>query len=213
MSESPTTIYLIRHGETAFNVDSRFRGRVDIPLSKDGFAQAQELAHALCYAPFAALYSSPLSRAIQTAEAISLSQCLDIVPHPKFNNIDLGDWTDRPKSEIESEYPELWREWISSPERMSIPNAETIESVRSRSTGALDRLVSLHRGQCFGIVSHRAVLKPLIASLLFMPEPYFWKLHLNTASFTVFEHTKETGYKLLHFNLTDHLSSYVEEVF
>ncbi|MCK5833925.1 histidine phosphatase family protein [bacterium] len=213
MKESITTVYLVRHGETVSNVEGRFRGRVEIPLNSDGIHQAHELADSLCNIPFSAIYSSPLPRAMQTAEPIALSRCTDIIPHPKFNNIDLGDWTNRLKSDIMAEYSELWETWITTPEHMQIPNAETIEQVRMRSFDAIKRLVDTHSGERFAVVTHRAVLKPLIAALLNIPEPYFWKLHLDTASYSIFRYSRIRGWTLINFNLTHHLSNCSEEVF
>ncbi|HHS50535.1 MAG TPA: histidine phosphatase family protein, partial [candidate division Zixibacteria bacterium] len=193
MGNSSTKIFLVRHGETASNVENRFRGRADIPLSENGFAQVHELADELRNVPFAAIYSSPLSRALQTAEAIAMKRSLGVVSHHGFNNLDIGDWTDRPKAEIQREYPELWERWTSAPERMQIPGGETIEAVRARAFNALQSLVEAHKGEAFAVVTHRAVLKPLMSAMLGIPEPFFWKFRITTASYSVFEHGKN-GY-------------------
>ena len=211
VSENPTRIYLVRHGETASNVEGLFRGRSDIPLNDNGLEQARDLADVFRKYPFDAVYSSPLSRAMETAKAIVANRPIAVVSIPDFNNIDLGEWTGRPKSEIEKEYPELWEQWITVPEELVIPGGEKIMSVRKRSFEALQKLTQKHMGGCFAVVSHRAVLKPLIAAILNMALPFFWRLHLDTASFTIFEHTEKRGYVLTCFNSTHHLKKYVIE--
>lgn len=212
MANPRTRIYLVRHGETASNVTQRFRGRADIPLNERGRKQIRLLADALNCVPFSAVYSSPLSRSMETAEAIALTRCLEVQPHPAFQNIDLGEWTDRPKSEIQEEYPELWKEWNDSPEGIQLPGGEKVSGVRERSFRGLERLCENHRGETFAIVSHRAVLKPLCAAILGMDAPYFWRLHLDTAGYSVFERG-DKGYILRHFNQTSHLNGHAGESF
>ncbi len=213
MSETPTTLYLVRHGETASNVEGRFRGKADIPLSENGLLQAQNLADALSNVPLSAIYSSPLSRALKTAEPIAQGRNLKIKIHPGFDNINLGEWTDRPKAEIEAMFPELWKLWITEPEKLTIPDAEAIDEVRARSFAALEELAAVHEGETFAVVTHRAVIKPLVSAMLDLPAPYFWRFHLDTASYSIFRRSRINGWTMVNFNLTHHLFESVEEIY
>ncbi len=211
MGPCSTQIYLIRHGETASNAEGRFRGRADIRLNENGRKQSADLSRALRNHHFDAIYSSPLSRATETAGAIAADRDMKVVANPGFNNIDLGGWTDRPKADIQREYPVLWRQWITVPERMTIPGGEGILAVQERAYNALRELIERNAGGNFAIVSHRAVLKPLVAAMLGIPVPFFWKIHLDTAGFTIFEHDDSRGFTLFHFNVTHHLGKFVHE--
>lgn len=202
-----TLIYLIRHGETASNVEGKFRGRADIPLSENGIRQSRTLAKELRDVPFVAIYSSPLKRSIQTAEELSRGRKLDIVRHDKFQNIDLGEWTDRPRAEIEKEYPELWRRWITEPEEMTLPGGESVIDVQNRCREGIIETIEAHRGEKFAIVSHRAVLKPLIAAILEIKKPFFWKIHLDTAGYTVVKYNERNGFMLMHLNIVHHIEN------
>lgn len=208
-----TIIILIRHGETLGNREGFFRGQKDFPLNENGMLQAQALAEELGTWKIDAIYSSPLSRAAQTASPLAQAKGLAVIDEPAFTDIHLGNWEGRSKREVELEEPELWKMWISQPERLKREGAETLAEVQERSYGGLQRIVQDQgeRTRTIAVVSHRAVLKALIARCLGLPEPYFWKIHLDTAAYSIFEHTKERGYMLTLLNQTCHLSDFLRE--
>ncbi|MGC9314383.1 MAG: histidine phosphatase family protein [bacterium] len=210
MSDS-TLIYLIRHGETASNVEGRFRGRADIPLSENGVRQSIALGESMRNIALTAIYSSPLARSIQTAEKLAFGRNIDVMPHPKFQNIDLGEWTDRPRSEIMGKYPAMWKRWITEPEDMALPGGESVMDVQHRCGEGIRNLVQVHQGESIAVVSHRAVLKPLLADIIGIVKPFFWKLHLDTAGWTLVEYNPEIGFKLIHFNIVDHINELTVE--
>jgi broad specificity phosphatase PhoE len=140
---------------------------------------------------------------------------LAVIDEPAFTDIHLGDWEGRSKREVEQEEPEQWKIWISRPERLKREGAETLTEVQERAYRGLQRIVQDQgqgeRTMTIAVVSHRAVLKALIARCLGLPEPYFWKIHLDTAAYSILEHTKERGYMLTLLNQTCHLSDFVRE--
>jgi broad specificity phosphatase PhoE len=205
------TIYLIRHGETASNVEGRFRGRADIPLSENGFRQAEALGLAFRDIELSAIYSSPLIRAMQTAEAVAKGRKTPIIEHESFLNIDLGDWTGKPRAEIEAKYPELWQKWRTVPEDMVIPGGEGVMDVMRRSLDGLNALAAKHMGEKIAVVSHRAVLKPLIAGALGILKPFFWKLHLDTAGWSMLR-SSQGSFTLVHMNIINHIENVTVEV-
>lgn len=211
MNETTTTIYLIRHGETIANVEGIFRGRKDVPLNDNGKKQASDLADALSSVSFSAIYSAPLSRAIETARAIASTRDMQPIPCAEFDNIDLGEWTGRPKKEIQQKFPELWEQWITVPERLTIPGGESILDIQKRAFRKIEELIEEHRGERIAIVSHRAVLKPLIAKMLGIPVPFFWKIHMDNASYSIAEHSQNRGFMLDLLNQTCHLSKFAIE--
>jgi probable phosphoglycerate mutase len=95
-----------------------FRGRSDFPLNERGFIQAQDLARELNNFPIKYIYTSPLSRARQTAEVISYQCGVEIKVEEGFNNIELGNWEGRYKKEIEKRFPVEWKLWVSNPEKL-----------------------------------------------------------------------------------------------
>jgi len=206
-----TLIILVRHGECEGNVKGMFRGRTDFPLNERGLIQAQDLAWELKIFSFKYIYSSPLYRARQTAEAIAKKCGAEVKIKNRFNNINLGNWEGRFKKEIAREYPEEWKLWVDNPEKLHVENMETLYDVQKRAKSCLDNLVSEHNGETLAVVSHRAVLKPLIAACLNIASPYFWKIHLDTASYSLLSYKEGRGYCLIQLNQTKHLKEYVTE--
>ena len=206
-----TLIFLVRHGECEGNIKGMFRGRTDFPLNKRGFIQAQDLARELKSFPLKYIYTSPLVRARQTAEAIGEQCGVEVKAEEGFNNIKLGSWEGRFMKEIAGQYPEEWELWIHNPEKLRVKNMETLYDVQKRTKVCLDSLVSQHNGEVLTVVSHRAVLKPLISACLNIASPYFWKIHLDTASYSLLSYKKDKGYCLIQLNQTKHLKEYVTE--
>ena len=206
-----TLIFLVRHGECEGNIKGMFRGRTDFPLNKRGFTQAQDLARELKSFSLKYIYTSPLVRARQTAEAIGEQCGVEVKAEEGFNNIKLGSWEGRFMKEIAGQYPEEWELWIHNPEKLRVKNMETLYDVQKRAKACLDSLVSKHEGETLAVVSHRAVLKPLISACLNIASPYFWKIHLDTASYSLLSYKKDKGYCLIQLNQTKHLKEYVTE--
>lgn len=201
-----TRIILIRHGESQGNIENRFRGRKDYPLNERGRKQALELTEKLSGFNPDIIYSSPLKRAMETAAPLAQRCSINIIVEEGFNNISLGNWEGRLKSEISREYPEEWQIWLNTPERLNLSGAETFESVQKRAFKSLLRISEEHSNKTIVVVSHRTTLKPLIAASLSIPEPYFWKIHVDTASYSILTHHIERGFCLYRLNDTNHIS-------
>lgn len=208
--EKVLEIYLIRHGECRGNRENLFRGRHDFPLNKNGVVQAECLRERLTGVPFDRVYTSPLKRASQTAEIISVGET-EIVKAEGLTNISLGEWEGMPKEFVAQKYPQLWQLWKTEPEKLNFPGMETLNEVQQRSFAALKEIITNHPEGRVAIVTHRAVLKPLIAAILNIPEPYFWKIHIDTAAYAIVEYHRERDFTLMLLNETDHLQDFVRE--
>jgi len=204
--EKETRIILIRHGECQGNIESRFRGRKDYPLNERGRKQALELAKELETLAPDAIYSSPLKRAIETATPLAARFSKEIIKDEGFNNISFGQWEGLLKSEISKEYPDEWKTWLVAPEKLDMAGVEPMSSIRKRSIESLKRIEARHSGKTVVVVSHRTTLKPLLAAALSIPDPYFWKLHVDTASYSTLLYSKERGFCLYQLNQTKHLT-------
>ena len=202
------TIYLIRHGETQANRDGIFRGRGEVPLSPAGLKQAGELRAYFTSLKVERVFSSPLKRAAETAAICFPSQAIEL--QDLVNNLDLGRWAGREKKEIAQEEPKLWRRWLEEPEKMSFPGGESLAAVKAR-ISLFNRLLAAVNEERIAVVSHRSVLKALLAEALGLKDKWFWKFHLDNASVTVLLHESVRGFVLAKLNRTEHLSDYVFE--
>jgi len=202
-----TEIILIRHGETEWNVGEVFRGRADIELSETGIKQAELLAEYLSNIKIDAIYSSPLKRALKTAQVIARYHSIDIEITHGLIDFDYGQWQALPHQEVKDNYPELYREWTIHPDRVIMPGGESLDDVRKRTTGLIDEVIAKHKGIII-LVTHRVVNKVLICALLGLDNSHFWNIIQDTCGITTFNY--ENG----RFILTRHNdTSFLKPVF
>lgn len=203
--------YLVRHGETSGNQEGKFRGREDFELNETGIAQAKLLGQELSSVSFHAIYSSPLVRAMKTAEIIASYHQLKVIPDDRLTNISLGSWEGVPRVVIKKQFPHLFQLWNTTPEKLIFPGMEPLRQVQKRVMNFIHWCVDQMDSDSdmnIGIVTHRAVLKPLIAGALKIPAPYFWKIQVDTASYSILEYHKERQFTLRLLNQTYHLQQY-----
>ncbi len=137
-----TEIILARHGETEWNVGEIFRGRIDIELNETGIKQAELLAEYLSDVEIDAIYSSPLKRALRTAEVIASHHKLEVEIAPGIIDLDFGQWQGLSLQEVTDKYSGLYAEWLSRPDRVKMPAGESLNDVRERAIGVVDEEIA-----------------------------------------------------------------------
>ncbi|CAN5493284.1 histidine phosphatase family protein [soil metagenome] len=154
---------MVRHGETEWNATKRAQGQADVPLNHLGRLQAQEAAAQLDGVNLAGVYSSDLSRAVDTAEPIARLQGLEVVTDPAFREIDQGEWEGLPLDEIRSRWPDLW-----GPARHYVqrPGGESPEQVQKRALEGVARVIERHPRESVAIVSHGGTIRWIAAHAL-----------------------------------------------
>lgn len=180
----PTRILAIRHGETAWNVDTRLQGHLDIPLNDVGLRQAQQLAQALVQRDaIDAIYASDLSRAHLTAQAIAQRVGQSVTTHVGLRERHFGAFQGRTFAEIEVELPEhAWHWRKRTPEWTPPDGGESLTALRERVVSTVNELGARHRGQQVVLVAHGGVLDIVYraATRLDLQAPRTWAL-TNTA--------------------------------
>ena len=185
-----TQLILARHGETEWNVGEVFRGRIDIELNEIGVKQAELLAKYLSDSKIEAVYSSPLKRASKTAGMIAAYHKLDVEIAPGLIDFNYGGWQGLPHQEVKEGYRELYSEWLKNPHRVKMPGGESLDNVRERALGVIDRVVRQHEGRVV-LVSHRVVNKVLICALLGLDSSHFWNIRQDVGAVTVFSYEND----------------------
>lgn len=157
-----TRIIAIRHGETAWNVETRIQGHLDIPLNDTGRWQARRLAAALAGEQIAAIYSSDLMRAMQTAQGVADGVGLAVVADTALRERAFGRFEGRTFADIESAWPEDALRWRKrDPAFVPPEGGESLLQFRERIVGALDRLAAVHVGEQIALVAHGGVMDVL----------------------------------------------------
>jgi len=180
-----TTIMLIRHGETEWNVEETFRGRADIELNETGIKQAQLLAKYLEDLPIKAVYSSPLKRAIRTAELLVGPHHINVMPAPELIDFDYGEWQGLSHDTVRRKHKALYDEWLKNPHLVRMPKGESLDDVRKRAISLVTQVTAEHEG-AIALVSHRVIHKVIICALLGLDNSHFWNIKLDTCGVTTF---------------------------
>ncbi|MBI2860497.1 MAG: histidine phosphatase family protein [Chloroflexi bacterium] len=180
-----TQLVLIRHGETEWNATGVFRGQIDVSLNETGLKQAELLGEALGRENIEAIYSSPLKRALVTAQAIARHSHREVMVAPVLTDLSFGDWQGLSSREVEDRYPDLWQKWHESPEQVRMPGGESLQDVLARVTLIVKDVLVRHRGTVV-LVTHRVVNKVLICALLGVGNGHFWRIRMDTAAITRF---------------------------
>lgn len=156
-----TTLIVIRHGETPWNRERRMQGTTDTPLSDVGRAQARALGQRLADRAFAALYSSNLARARDTASAIAESAGRDIITDPRLQERRFGIFEGLTAAEIMSRYPDEHARFSSRDPDYAVPGGESARSFTQRCLGCLAEIADRHHGAEVVVVTHGLVLDSL----------------------------------------------------
>ena len=183
-------IILARHGETDWNVAEVFRGRADVALNETGVQQAELLGEYLSGVKIDAVYSSPLKRALKTAEAIAGRHALEVNVVHGLIDFDFGEWQGFSHQEVKDKYKELYAEWINHPDQVSMPAGESLGDVRKRAMVVVNDIMERYHEGRVVLASHRVVNKVLICVLLGLDNSHFWNIKLDTCGITSFSSEK-----------------------
>lgn len=174
-----TRIIAVRHGETAWNVDARIQGQLDIQLNDTGRWQARRVGQALTAEQLSAIYSSDLGRAHETARAIAEAAGIQVVPHAGLRERRFGMFEGRTFDEIQQNWPDHARDWRRRmPDWQPPEGGESLLQLRERVARTVHDLASRHRGEQIAIVAHGGVLDTLyrIATGQEVNSPRTWQL-------------------------------------
>jgi len=159
-----TTIYLARHGESDWNVERRWQGHADRPLTDRGRGQAQDLAARLAGVDLDAVYSSDLRRAWETADAVASAKGLDVIRLPELREVDVGSWSGLTRDECEARFPEAFARWRAGGSGWD--DGESYEEMGERIVEAIGRLAAEHQGGAILVVSHGGPIRAVHAHAL-----------------------------------------------
>jgi len=196
---------LVRHGQTEWNRVERFRGRADVPLNETGLAQAEATGQRIAeeWQP-TAVFSSPLSRAVKTAEAIAKHFNLPVQTHPGLTDIDYGEWQGLMPDEVRERWSEAAHAWYNEPEIACIPGRETLAGLRERAMCTVNELVSHHNEQTIVLVGHTVINRIILLGVLGLGNERFWHIKQDTCAINVFE-VENNDFVMVSMNDTCHL--------
>jgi broad specificity phosphatase PhoE len=166
-----TTLLLARHGETDWNRQRRWQGHADPPLNELGRTQAQAMAPALASREVAAIYSSDLRRANETAQIVAAALSLPVTADPELREIDVGEWSGLTTPEIETRFPDGWERHRAGEDGWE--QGETHAAMQRRIVAAATRIAAGHRSETILLVIHGGTIRALLAHADGVPLPGF----------------------------------------
>ena len=205
MSEA-ARVLAIRHGETAWNVDTRIQGQLDVGLNATGRWQAERLAQALAGEAISAIYASDLGRAHHTAMAISRVAGVAVIAEPGLRERHFGEFQGKTYAEIETTLPEQARLWRTRDPAFAPPGGESLLQLRERVVATCEKLAARHPGELIALVGHGGVMDVLYraATRLDIRAPRTWAL--GNAAINRLLWTTE-GFTLVGWADTQHLEA------
>lgn len=199
--------FLVRHGETEWNHSGRFQGQNEVGLNQRGLAQARETAQASRDWQPTALYASPLTRAMQTANEFSQQLDLPIVSQPALKELDLGRLDGVTGVEMRQNWPEVSEAWGRDPASVVMPGGESLVQLQDRVWQLITDLRDSHQeDDVLVLVSHNFAIRSIFNRMLGMPWSHFHTLYLSLSSVCSMETNPRWGWRLLSYNATAHLS-------
>ena len=158
-----TTLYIVRHCESMGNVEHRFQGRFNAPVSPKGEQQLELLSLRFRNVRLDAVYSSPLNRAYRTAQAIARFHELTVLKREELIELDVGEMENLLLSEIGERFPEVAKNWDKTPDLCEFPGGETMKQAYARINAAIDKIVAENLGKTVAISTHGGVIRSLDA--------------------------------------------------
>lgn len=194
-----TTILLIRHGENNM-VGKRLAGRLPgVHLNEKGQVQARQLAEVLCKAPLKAIYSSPLERAIETAEPLARALGYEIQMAPGLVELNYGNWQGKTLKQLGRF--KLWKTVQEKPSEMRFPQGESFIEVRDRVIAEIERIAAAHEeGDLVATFSHGDIIRLAVSHYLGVPLDLFQRVAANPASISVVHIDKKGRPFVAHVN-------------
>jgi probable phosphoglycerate mutase len=199
------TTVLVRHGASPLSPQKRFSGRADVPLSPDGRAQAALVARRLAdRGGIDLVVTSPLRRAVRTAEAVAAAVGADLVVDTGLVETDFGRWEGLTFAEAWDQWPTELGAWLASPD-VAPPGGESFTATAERVQAALDRLRTEHLGRTLAVVSHVTPIKTLLRLALEAPPSALFRMHLDVAGLSEVDWYADGPASVRYVNDTAHL--------
>jgi broad specificity phosphatase PhoE len=200
-------IYLLRHGEVAWNSKNAYVGSTDLPLNDTGLKQAELAANCLKSKDISAVYSSDLTRAMQTAGSVAAAIGLDVNPLSALREVDYGFWEGLSEEEIAGKYPDILAPWRSNVKGVRIPGGETFQELCDRAFPAFTRIAEKNQDGNVVVVAHKSANRVLICAALGVDINLYRSIGQDNACINRIDRRSDGRFVIESINDTCHLGS------
>ncbi len=198
-------LYLLRHGETDWNVEQRIQGVSDTALNEVGVAQAEALACALRGCSIACVYTSPLRRARRTAEIVARALDAPLLEEAGIAELNQGELEGAAFRHLHQTHPEFMEVWQNHPAEARMPGGESLPELQERAWAAMECLLEAHESEVIAAVSHNLAIITILCNILGAELNGFRRLRQHNAAMNIVEHTPQRGWSVVTMNSLAHL--------
>jgi len=181
-------LYLLRHGESEWNILNKVQGQFNTNLTQKGIEQAKLVANRLCKEEIKAIYSSDLDRAYKTAKIVSDKLGIDVKKLHDLREIKFGIWEGLTSDEIKEKYKKEQLIWRTEPHKLNLPEAEKLIDVQERMLKSVNTLLKKHENENILIVSHGSAIKALILGILDIDLSNYSKITISNTGLSIIEY-------------------------
>lgn len=189
-----STVYLIRHGETQHNIEDQLSGSTDVPLSETGKRQCHELRKWFQKTSISHVYTSPLTRAKESASIIFPNHTATI--RQSLRELDYGLYEGYNRAKYENNNDEIIRMWINTPSLLTFPKGDSVKIHALMSYVGLKELANEHNGKAIACISHRTTIRLIIASILNLDLDYFRRIPCSNCGVSIIRLDKNGDFSL-----------------
>ncbi len=198
------TIYIVRHGQTEWNILGKTQGHGDSDLTAKGREQAELLAGSMTKYPIDYIYSSDLGRAYQTAEIIGNKLNVQIEKTEALREMNFGTWEGRIIKDIMEEDPELYRRWRNEPHLAKIPQGETLDEIKERTDAFIKEINEKYDGKHIVLVTHSLCARIMLLSFLDSSVQNIYRINQGNTALNIIE-LRDYGPVVMKMNDTTHI--------
>ena len=200
------TFYIVRHGQTNWNILGKTQGHGNSDLTPKGENQALELSKAIKEYPIDYIYSSDLGRAVQTAEIIGSTIGVDVIQTPSLREMGFGDWEGLLIEEIKKDHAKTYETWRNQPHLVNIPNGETLHIIKDRVDAFIKELNEKYDNKHILLVSHSVTVRVMLLSFLNSGVENIYRIKQDNTALNIVEY-RDYGPVIIKMNDTSHIKN------
>lgn len=200
------TFYIVRHGQTNWNILGKTQGHENSDLTEKGLEQAKELADVIVNYPIDYIYSSDLGRAVQTAQIIADKLDLCVEKTPELREMGFGVWEGLLIEEIKRDYLDTYNIWRNEPHLVNIEGGETLHIIKERTDKFIEELNKTYDNKHIVLVSHSVTVRAMLLSFLGSPMENIYRIKQDNTALNIVE-CRDYGPVVIKMNDTSHIKN------
>lgn len=203
------TFYIVRHGQTNWNILGKTQGHGNSDLTEQGIVQARELAEDITKYPIDYIYSSDLGRAIQTAEILGEKLNLEVQKTEGLREMGFGVWEGLLIDEIKKDYSDIYDIWRNDPHLVNIPKGETLQVIKKRVDNFIEEINKKHENKHIIFVTHSITLRVMLLSFLGSGMENIYRIKQDNTALNIVEY-RDYGPVVIKMNDTSHIKNHTK---